>query len=239
MQLSRKWEEWDVKLRNYLPSGALLLGTGCYFLRRLLYSLYVDETGLLKAGTALEWGIYGLTALALLLFAAAARKPAAMGLTPKPAATAVGQFIGGLGLGWTALRYPGEMPGMLGNFWKILGIASALCLLWSAHCTFRKKNTPFLLSLVPCLFWLTHLIDNYRGWSGQPQLQSYLFALLATMSMVLFTYHTAAEAVEMGKPRMRSFSALSAGFLCLAAILGPDKTQMLWLSCAIWAVTSL
>ena len=140
-----------MKLRNYLPSGALLLGTGCYFLRRLLYSLYVDETGLLKAGTALEWGIYGLTALALLLFAAAARKPAAMGLTPNPAAAAVGQFIGGLGLGWTALRYPGEMPGMLGNSWKILGIASALCLLWSAHCTFRKKNTTFLLSLVPCL----------------------------------------------------------------------------------------
>ena len=93
--------------------------------------------------------------------------------------------------------------------------------------------------LAPCLFWLVHLIDNYRGWSGQPQLQSYLFALLATISMVLFTYHTAGETVDMGKPRMRCFSALSAGFLCLAAILGPDKTQPLWLSCAIWAVTSL
>lgn len=224
-------------LRHYLPSGALLLGMECYYLRRVLYVMYVDETGLLKTGTALEWGVYALTALSALLFAMAAKKQ--MDLTPNSASAAVGQCIGGLGLGWTALRYPGEMPGLLGNLWRILGIASAFCLIWSAWCTCRRENTPFLLSLVPCLFWLTHLIDNYRGWSGQPQLQSYLFALLATISMVLFTYHTAGETVDMGKPRMRCFSALSAGFLCLAAILGPDKTQPLWLSCAIWAVTSL
>ena len=228
-----------MKIRKYLPAGTLALGLACYYLRRILYSVYVDGTGLLKTGTALEWGIYALTALSVLLFAMAARKPAEIDLTPNSASAAVGQCIGGLGLGWTALRYPGEMPGMLGNLWRILGIASALCLIWSAWCTFRRKNTPFLFSLAPCLFWLTHLIDNYRGWSGQPQLQSYLFALLATMSMVLFTYHTAGEAVDMGKPRMRCFSALSAGFACLAAILGPDKTQPLWLSCAIWAVTSL
>lgn len=226
-------------LRHYLPAGALLLGLACYDLRRILYSMYVDETGLLKTGTALEWCVYALTALSLLLFAMAARKPAEMDMTPNSAGAAVGQCIGGIGLGWTALRYPGEMPGMLGNLWRILGIASAFCLIWSAWCTFQRKNTPFLLSLVPCLFWLVHMVDNYRGWSGQPQLQSYLFALLATMAMTLFTYYTAAGAVGLGKPRMRCFAALSAGFLCLAAILGPDKTQPLWLSCAIWAVTSL
>lgn len=227
-------------LRHYLPSGALLLGLACYSLRRILYSMYVDETGLLKTGTALEWGIYALTALSALLFAMAARKPAEMDLTSNPASAAVGQCIGGLGLGWTALRYPGEMPGMLGNLWRILGIASALCLIWSTWCAFRRKNTPFLLSLAPCLFWLTHLIDNYRGWSGQPQLQSYLFSLLATMAMALFTYYTAADSVGLGKPRIRCFSALSAGFLCLAAMLpGPEKTQLLFFTSALWAISCL
>ena len=227
-------------LRHYLPSGALLLGLACYDLRRILYSLYVDETGLLKTGTALEWGVYALTALSVLLFAMAARKPAEMDLTPNSVSAAVGQCIGGLGLGWTALRYPGEMPGLLGNLWRILGIASAFCLIWSAWCTCRRENTPFLLSLVPCLFWLTHLIDNYRGWSGQPQLQSYLFALLATMAMALFTYYTAAEAVGMGKPRLRVFAGLSAGYLCLAAMLpGPEKTRILFFTSALWAISCL
>ena len=58
-----------MKIRKYLPSGALLLGLACYDLRRILYSVYVDGTGLLKTGTALEWGIYALMALSLLLFA--------------------------------------------------------------------------------------------------------------------------------------------------------------------------
>ena len=228
-----------MKLRKYLPSGALLLGMECHYLRRLLYSVHMDSIGLLETGTALEWGIYALAALSLLFFAAAARKPLEMDVFPCPVVAAIGQLIGAAGIGWTALRYSGEMPGLLGNLWKILGIASTFCLLWSAFRTCQKKSTHFLLLLPPCLFWLVHLMDNYRGWSGQPQMQSYLFALLGTMAMTLFTYYTAAETVGMGKPRLKTFFALSAGFLCLAAILGPDKTQPLWLSCAIWAVTSL
>ena len=236
-----KMEEWAVKLlRNYLPVGALLLGMECQYLRRLLYSEYLDSIGLLKTGTALEWGIYALTALSLLLFAAAAGKTREMDISSSPILAALEHLIGGAGIGWTALRYPGEMPGLLGIAWKILGIVSALCLFWSAFRTFQKRTPHFLVLLIPCLFWLIHLIDNYRGWSGQPQLQSYLFALLATMAMALFTYYTAAEVVGMGKPRVKTFSALSAGFLCLAAMLpGPEKTQILFFTSALWAVSGL
>ena len=132
------------------------------------------------------------------------------------------------------------MPGLFGIAWKILGIISAICLILSAFQSFQKKTPHFLALLAPCLFWLVHLIDNYRGWSGQPQLQSYLFALLATMAMALFTYYTAAEVVGMGKPRLRVFSGLSAGYLCLAAMLpGPEKTQILLMSSALWAVSDL
>lgn len=240
MQLSGIEEEYAVKLRNYLPVGALLLGMECQHLRRLLYSEYLDSIGVLETGTALEWIVYALTALSLLLFAIAARKPRELDVSASPLISALGQLIGGLGLGWTALRYSGEMPGFLGTLWKILGILSALCLLWAAVCTLRKTQIQFLVLLIPCLFWLTHLIDNYRGWSGQPQLQSYLFALLGTMAMTLFSYYTAAEAVGMGKPRMHTFTALCAGFLCLAAMLpGAEKTQLLFMTSALWAVSGL
>lgn len=229
-----------MKLRKYLPVGALLLGMECQYLRRVLYSVHMDSIGLLKTGTALEWGIYALAALSLLLFAAAARKPLEMDVFPSPVLAAIGQLTGAAGIGWTAVRYPGEMPGLLGTLWKILGIASALCLIWSAFSVWSKKTPGFLPLLLPCLFWLVHMIDNYRGWSGQPQLQSYLFALLGTMSMTLFTYDSAAETVEMGKPRWKTFSALSACFLCLAAMLpGQAKMQLLHLTSALWAISSL
>lgn len=229
-----------MKQRKLLPLAALVMGLACQIGRWTLYRTAVDATGLLTAGTPLEWGSYALSVLAIGLFAAAAGKLREPDAFASPTFAALGQLIGGLGLGWTALRYPGEMPGLLGIAWKILGIISAICLILSAFQSFQKKTPHFLALLAPCLFWLVHLIDNYRGWSGQPQLQSYLFALLATMAMALFTYYTAVEAAQMGKPRLRLFAGLSAGYLCLAAMLpGPEKNQLLFFTSALWAVSDL
>ena len=229
-----------MKQRKLLPLAALVMGLACQIGRWTLYRTAVDATGLLKAGTPLEWGSYALSVLAIGLFAVAAGKLGETEVSSEPILAGLGQFIGGLGLGWTALRYPGEMPGLLGIAWKILGIAAAICLLWSALQTFQKKTPHFLVLLAPCLFWLVHLLDNYRGWSGQPQLQSYLLALLGTMAMALLTYYTAAEAAQMGKPRLRVFAGLSAGYLCLAAMLpGPEKAQVLFFTSALWALCSL
>lgn len=229
-----------MKQRKLLPLAALVMGLACQIGRWTLYRTAVDATGLLTAGTPLEWGSYALSVLAIGLFAAAVGKLGETEVSSSPILAGLGQLIGGLGLGWTAVRYSGEMPGLLGILWKILGIVSALCLLWSALQTFQKKTPHFLVLLAPCLFWLVHLIDNYRGWSGQPQLQSYLFALLGTMAMTLFTYYTAAEVVGMGKPRLRVFAGLSAGYLCLAAMLpGPEKTQILFFTSALLAISCL
>lgn len=233
-------EEWAVKQSKLLPLAALVMGLACQIGRWTLYRTAVDATGLLTAGTPLEWGSYALSVLAIGLFAAAVGKLRETEVSSEPILAGLGQLIGGLGLGWTAVRYSGEMPGLLGNLWKILGILSALCLICTAYCTKNGKAPHFLLLLPPCLFWLTHLIDNYRGWSGQPQLQSYLFALLANMAMALFTYYTAAEAAQMGKPRLRVFAGMSAGFLCLAAMLpGPEKTRILFFTSALWAISCL
>ena len=229
-----------MKQRKYLPLAALVMGLVCQIGRWTLYRTAVDATGLLTAGTPLEWGSYALSVLAIGLFAAAAGKLGETEVSSEPILAGLGQLIGAVGIGWTALRYPGEMPGLLGNLWKILGILSALCLICTAYCTKNGKAPNFLFLLPPCLFWLTHLVDNYRGWSGQPQLQSYLFSLLATMAMALFTYYTAAEVVGMGKPRLRVFAGLSAGYLCLAAMLpGPEKTQLLFFTSALWAISCL
>ena len=54
----------------------------------------------------------------------------------------------------------------------------------------------------------------------------------------LFTYYTAGSAVGMGKPRLRVFAALAAGYFCIAAAL-PGKGQLLYLLSALWALLSL
>ena len=82
-----------------------------------------------------------------------------------------------------------------------------------------------------------HLIDNYRGWSSQPQLQKYLFDLLASLSLTFFSYCDAARMVSLGKPRTRIFSGLCAVYFCLAAIPGSPKFTVLYALCALWALT--
>lgn len=228
-----------MKRSNCLPLLSLLLGEGCLYLRRMLYRKAVDSAGLLEAGTALEWGVYALTVLSLLVFAAAAWKrdeePFAV-----PGIAALGQLAGAIGIGWTVLRYPAQMSGILGVLWKAFGIFAAVCLLYAAFCTLLEKKPYFLVLLMPCLFWLVHMVDNYRGWSGQPQLQTYLFDLMGVMAITLFSYYTAAAAVGLPRPRMQRFTALAAGFLCVAAAMpGTPKTQLLYLLCALWALASL
>ena len=225
-----------MKHRKLLPLAALATGLAWLLGRRVLYATSVDSTGLLKSGTPLEWGTYLLSALALTLWIVSSRREE--GKILPDSVTVLGQIIGAVGIGWTALRYPGEMPGLVGNLWKILGIVSAVCLIWWSVCTFRGKSPQFPVQLAPCLFWLTHMVDNYRNWSGAPQLQSYLFALLGTMAMTLFTYCLSAEAVGMEKPRRKKFAALAAGYFCTAAAM-PGKNQFLYLLCALWALFSL
>ena len=238
MRLIKLWEEWAVKQEKTLYPAALGLGLILMCLRGLLYRWYVDGTGLLEPGTALEWGVYLLTAAALGIFALAARKQVQTVCVPKIAA--LGQIVGALGLGITAGCFTGELGGALGMLWRVLGIAAAACLVWAAVCTMKGRNAGFFPQLVPCLFWVVHLLDNYRGWSGHPQLQSYVFPLLASMAVTLLSYYTAAQTVSLGKPRMKKFCALAGGCLCLTAVLpGSAKTQILYFTTGLWALSCL
>ena len=63
-----------MKQRKLLPLAALVMGLACQIGRWTLYRTAVDATGLLTAGTPLEWGSYALSVLAIGLFAAAAGK---------------------------------------------------------------------------------------------------------------------------------------------------------------------
>jgi len=225
-----------VKNGKYTPLLALALGLVCAGLRWALFQNHVDALGLLETGTAAELCAYGLTALALVLFALAARQDWD---AEENKLAAPGQMLGGLGIFLTVLTHSGQMAGPLASLWKIVGLIAGICLVVQGVCTLQKRKVSFLLPLAPCIFFLLHLIDNYRGWSSQPQLQKYLFDLLAVLSLAFFSYCNAAQAVSLGKPKTRRFSGLCAVFFCLAAIPGTPEFTILYLLCALWALTAL
>ena len=222
-----------MKNRKWIPLLALLSWLVCAGLRWLLFRNHTDALGLLETGTLVETGIFLLTGLCLVLFALAARR----GWAGENKLAAPGQMLGGLGIFLTALTHSGQMAGSVGTLWKIMGLVAGICLIVQRVCVARKRPASFLLPLAVCVFFLLHLIDNYRGWSSQPQLQKYLFDLLGILSLTFFSYCDAARKVSLGKPKTRIFSGLCAVYFCLAAIPGSPEFTVLYALCALWALT--
>lgn len=223
-----------MKNRKWIPLLPLLSGLVCAGLRWLLFRNHTDALGLLETGTLVETGVFLLTGLCLVLFALAARRGWKAG---ENKLAAPGQVLGGLGIFLTALGNSGQMAGPVGTLWKILGLVAGICLIVQGVCTLKKRKVPFLLPLAVCVFFLLHLIDNYRGWSSQPQLQKYLFDLLGILSLTFFSYCDAARKASLGKPKTRIFSGLCAVYFCLAAIPGTPEFTVLYALCALWALT--
>ena len=223
-----------MKNRKWIPLLPLLSGLVCAGLRWLLFRNHTDALGLLETGPLVETGVFLLTGLCLVLFALAARRGWKAG---ENKLAAPGQVLGGLGIFLTALGNSGQMAGPVGTLWKILGLVAGICLIVQGVCTLKKRKVPFLLPLAVCVFFLLHLIDNYRGWSSQPQLQKYLFDLLGILSLTFFSYCDAARKASLGKPKTRIFSGLCAVYFCLAAIPGTPEFTVLYALCALWALT--
>ena len=102
----------------------------------------------------------------------------------------------------------------------ILGIVSAVCALCIAFALLRKiKLHPFIYCPA-VLFLMFLLVCRYQQWSGEPELQQYLFQMLSVISLMISAYHRAA--LEADKKGARNYLLISraAVFFCIAAIPG-------------------
>jgi hypothetical protein len=88
------------------------------------------------------------------------------------------------------------------------------------------------------VFLLVHMVGCYQLWSSNPQMQDYLFALLATLALLLFAHHTAAFEVGLGNRKLVLGAGLAAIYLCLAEIGWTDYPAF-YFGCVFWAVTGL
>ena len=82
-------------------------------------------------------------------------------------------------------------------------------------------------------FFVFHLLQQYRLWTQQPQLNSYLFPMFASVTLMLTAYYRACK--DLGLSVRRRYFALSqtALFFCVLAIGGSSwvfySTMAAWL----------
>lgn len=216
---------------------SFVLGLAALVLRRMLYMTAVDEKGLLQRMHPLSVGLLALTAAVLLLiyFLVQKQEESASfeGSTSRGVPSALGHAIMALGILTTVLPGNPRMVGYLGAAWRWLGLISPVCLLAAGAAVYAKKKPFFLLHMVPCLFFVVHVVCHYQAWSGNPQMLDYLFALLGAMALMFFGFYTSALEAGCGSRRMALGMGLAAVYLCLAE-LANSAYPVLYFAGVVW-----
>lgn len=225
-----------------LPAITLVLGVLGFFLRWMLYVFGRDGKKLLIPNHPLVLALWVVTLAAVVLILAAVWKLGGSNryvdnFSPSMPA-AVGHILAAAGILLTVLLKDPMMPGTLGKIWKILGFVSAPCLVLAGYGRMQGKRPFFLLHMAACLFLLFHIVDHYRVWSGNPQLQDYVFTLFGTMALTLFGFYTAAFDVGSGRRRIHLGMGLMAVYLCTVGLFASGY-PFLYLGGIAWALTGL
>lgn len=227
---------------NSLPLMTLLLGGAAGLARKFLYAQGVDERGLLVPNHPCTIAVGLLTLAALIYLLLSVRRLDGSDKfednfrAGKPAM--LGHFAAAAGILLTVLTRDPMMYGYLGDAWMLFGWLSPVCLTLAGISRLKGKKPFFLLHLAPCLFLMLHIINHYQTWSGNPQLQNYVFTLFGTMALMLFAFYNAAFDADTGNRRMQLFTGLAAVYLLMAELPTAQYTW-LYLGGILWALTDL
>ncbi len=220
----------------------LLFGVVAFLLRMGLYQTAVDVKGLLLRNHPLEIALIGLTAAAAAVLVFCVRKIDDSGRFEDcyraDLAAAVGSVAAGTCILATVLTAAPGAGGYLENAWRILGLAVPVCLFLVGVARVQGKRPFFALHVVVCLFFVVHIVNRYQHWSGNPQLQDYVFSLLGAMALMFFGFYLAALEADCGHPRMTLGMGLAAIYLCMAE-LGRTSDSWLYLGGLLWVLTDL
>ena len=231
-----------LKKPRILPLAALALGIAAAGLRAGLYALALDAKGLLISGHPMSYALWAVVLLGGGFIVWNVWKLDGSGLYEDnfTASTlaAAGCTLLAVGLLLTVLnRTPSGTDAMV-TLWRILGFLSAPALMWTGISQKNGKKPFFGAHAVLCLFLLIHMVSRYQTWSADPQLQDYVFEVLASVSLTLFSYHCAAFEADMGSRRMQLATGLLAVLLCPVALTGSEY-GWLYAYGTVWAITNL
>lgn len=224
-----------------LPALPVLAGAIALLLRFTLYTME-NQSGLLPGRHPLHIAsvlLAACTAVLLAFFTALLKGPNGYEQNfPFSRPRAQGSFLAGLLMLPVVSGIWSGAAGTLDLIWAVLGFAASGCLIASGYFQLKGAKPHFLLYFVICLFFVLHMICKYREWSGNPQVEDYVFSLLGCVCLALFAYHKAAFSAGMGRRRMLLFSGMLAVFFCIGALIG-DADARFYAAGGIWTVSNL
>ncbi len=217
-----------------LPMTAGFLGI---LFRFWLLSTGVDGKGLLVRSHPAHVLIWILVAVTLALVALAVRNTSPESSVPAlpTALRAFGYAAAALGILVSDLLELSRDPISIVS--GVLGLFAALGCLHSGLCRLKGRRSSIWCHGIITLYFMIHLIFQYRQWSAEPQLQSYFFPLLASVFLMLWCYHRAVLEHEQKNRQACLFFGQSALFFCCISVT--TGSWLFYLSMVLWTATDL
>lgn len=223
---------------NILPFFTMGAGGLGLALRFWLFSA-TDEKGLLPTAHPADALLYILTALTLGILFLATRQ-----LTPRRVNkklqgwfSAAAYALGGLGLILTAIL---DMSGSAAKLALVATIASllgGLVMFFMATLKFFRKKLPYWLPACLTVVLMLDTVTQCQVWGAVPQLQEYLFPLLASVFLILSAYYKTALAARQGNLQLLAFFSQGALFFCCLSL---NTSQWpLYFGMMFWAAAQL
>ncbi len=222
---------------SVLPLLPMTAGIFGILFRFWLLSTGVDEKGLLVRSHPAHVLIWILVPLTLALVALAAQNAAPQCEKPFPASRlgAAGCVLAALGIFISDLLELNQDP--LSIVSGILGFLAALGCLHTGWCRLQGRQGSIWWQSIITLYFMIHLIFQYRQWSAEPQLQNYFFPLLASVFLMLWCYHRAV--LDQNHKNRRSclfFGQCALFFSCISVTTG---SWLFYLAMALWTASDL
>jgi hypothetical protein len=226
---------------SHLPFVTLTAGVLGLILRVWLKLGGTDEKGLLVTTHPAHILIFVLTALAMAYMLLCVRPLDAVkryaDLFPRGKLACFGCIAAAAGILWVSIRERNLRSDPVTAVCLGLGILAAVCLAVLAFYRFRNQHPPCWFHMLVTLFFMAHLVSQYRLWSPEPQLQVYFFPLLASVFLMLTAYHTSVLDTKIHGRRWFVFCNQSALFFCCVSI--SSEIGLFYLLMALWLITGL
>ena len=213
-----------MKKTNLLVAAPILGGLAALS-RNGLYQAGVDERGLLTPGRpeAIYLAVLTLAAVVLCFLIREPEK------TRPSHAIPYTWFV-------TAMLWPQSVSsaGAMKHLLIVSQAAGAVLAAATVYFAVRKKKPVFGLSAGLCICFILRLVASYQVWSRDPQIQDYLFELLACLCLTAFFYQQTALEAGLGSKTWRLRFAFLGCYLCLATWSAPQLSYpYLWFGIGI------
>ena len=225
----------SISLRPGMLKRVVLGGSAVAFgLYRLLYATGIDGRGLLKSGH-FAWVLLCILSVAMgvVIFASASQLRGGDSKFRRCLPAAVCCALAAVSTVFTGLSdlWGGYLVYAIPAFLAAAAFAAVTL------CRLQGRRPNFLMHAVICIHFTLQLLKIYQANSFHPQIQDYLFQILACIALAVTGYQLAAADLGRGSRRWLWTAGLAAVYLC-ALSLGGTSTG-LFLTGGAWALTAL